>query len=132
MRFKKVLIILCSVLFFLTALTLYLNRVIFPQLIKKIVLERVEETLKRKAEIGSIHFNWVRGFIIDKIKIYEKNSSDVVFAQADQISFGVIIFPGLNHYRISIPFIHVQSPSARLIRTDDNTWNFSDMLTNPT
>src|SRR5271154_3878606 len=80
MKYKKALIIICAVLFFLTALTFYLNRVIFPQLIKKIVIERIEETLKRKVEIGSIHFNWVRGFIIDKIKIYEKNSTDTVFA----------------------------------------------------
>src|SRR5476649_2367314 len=106
MKYKKALIILCAVLFFLTALTLYLNRVIFPHLIKKIAIEHLEETLKRKVEIGSIHFNWVRGLIIDKIRIYEKDSTDTVFAQADQVSFGILFFPGFKHYRITIPFIN--------------------------
>ncbi len=131
MNFKKVLLILFAALFFLTALTFYLNRVIFPRLIKKIAIERIEETLKRKVEIGSIHFNWVRGFIIDRVKVYEKDSDDVVFAQAEQVSFGIIFFPGLKHYRISIPFINVHSPSVHLIRKTDNTWNFSDMFSSP-
>jgi len=131
MKFKKVFIVLLSVFFFLAALTLYLNRVLFPQLIKKIVLVRIEEALKRKAEIGSIHFNWVRGFIIDKIKIYEKDPKDGVFAQAQQVSFGIIFFPGVKHYRITIPFINVLSPSVHLIRSGENTWNFSDLYAAP-
>src|SRR5580698_2865571 len=128
MKYKKALIIICSVLFFFTALTFYINRVIFPRLIKKIAIERIEEALKRKVEIGSIHFNWVRGFIIDKIKIYEKDSSDTVFVQADQVSFGMLFFPGFKHYRITIPFINVRSPSVHLIRTTQDLWNFSDMF----
>ena len=127
MKYKKILIVLCAVLFFLAALTSYVNRVIFPRLIKKIAVERIEEALKRKVEISSIHFSWVKGFIINKIKIYEKDSNDAVFAQADQVSFGIIIFPGIKHYRITIPFINVRSPSAHLIRTGPDTWNFSDM-----
>jgi len=131
MRFKKALIILFSILFFLTALTSYLNRVIFPKLIKKIAIESIEKSLRRKVEIGSIHFNWVRGFIIDRIKVYEKDSNDTVFAQADQLSFGIIFFPGFKHYRITVPFINVRSPSVHLIRTAENTWNFSDMYAAP-
>jgi len=132
MNYKKALIIFFSIIFFLAALTFYLNRVIFPQLVKRIAVERIQEALKRKVEIGSIHFNWFRGFIIDKIKIYEKAPSNAVFAQADQVSFGVLFFPGLKHYRITIPFINVRSPSVHLIRAKDATWNFSDMYTPPT
>jgi hypothetical protein len=127
MKYKKILIILCAVLFFLAALTSYVNRVVFPRLIKKIAIERIEEVLKRKVEIGSIHFNWVKGLIINKIKVYDKDSNEAVFAQADQVSFGIIIFPGFKHYRITIPYINVRSPSAHLIRTGADTWNFSDM-----
>ena len=78
-----------------------------------------------------MHFNWIRGFIIDKIKIYEKDKTDAVFAQADQVSFGVLFFPGFKHYRITIPFINVRSPSVHLVRTAQNTWNFSDMYAPP-
>ena len=129
MKYKKIIIVLCAVLFFLSALTSYLNRILFPQLIKKIAIERIEEALKRRVEIGSIHFNWIKGFIIDKIKIYEKDPANAVFAQADQVSFGIIFFPGFKHYRLTIPFINVHSPSVHLIRTGENTWNFSDMNT---
>ena len=129
MNYKKFLLIIGSVLFFLAALTFYLNQVIFPGLIKKITIERIEETIKRKIEIGSIHFNWVKGFIIDKIKIYEKEPGDLVFAQADQVSFGILFFPGFKHSRITIPYINVRSPSVHLVRTAANTWNFSDLYT---
>lgn len=128
MKYKKVLIILCAVLFFLAALTSYINRIIFPRLIKKIAIQRIENALNRKVEIESIRFNWIKGFIIDKIKIHEKTTPDTIFAQADQVSFGLILFPGFKHYRITIPYINVSSPSVHLIRTGDNTWNFSDML----
>ena len=131
MKYKKIIILLCSLLFFLTALTFYLNRVIFPQLIKKIAVQQIETALKRKVEIGTIHFNWFRGIIIDKIKIYEKDSPEAVFAQADQVSFGFILIPGFQHYKIIIPFIHVRSPSVHLIRTASDVWNFSDMQSAP-
>ncbi|MBF0571809.1 MAG: hypothetical protein HQL12_08025 [Candidatus Omnitrophica bacterium] len=129
MSLKKVLIIICAVLFFLAALTSYANRVIFPRLIKKVAIERIEIAINRKVEIGSIRFSWVRGFVIDKIKIYEKAPTGAVFAQADQVSFGIIFFPGLKRYRITIPYINVSAPSVHLIRTSDAIWNFSDMYT---
>ncbi|MDE2027696.1 MAG: DUF748 domain-containing protein, partial [Candidatus Omnitrophica bacterium] len=125
---KKLLIIIASLVFFLAALTIYLNRVVFPQVIKNVAVQRLEEVLKRRVEIGSIHFNWFRGFIIDKIKIHEKSSPQDIFVQADQVSFGVLVFPGLKHFRISIPYINVRSPSVHLVRTGVDTWNFSDML----
>jgi len=128
MKYKRIIIIICAIVFFISALTSYVNRIVFPRLVKKMAIEQIEKLLKRHVEISSIRFNWVRGFIIDKIKIYDKDSTDTVFAQADQVSFGLLFFPGVKHYRITIPFIHVSSPSAHLIRTDINTWNFSDLL----
>ena len=131
MNYKKFLIILCAVLFFLAALTTYVNRVVFPRLIKKIAVQRLEEKLNRKVEIGSIRFNWVKGFVIDKIKIHEKGKTEAVFAQADQASFGIIFFPGFKHNRITVPYISVRSPSVHLIRTGEDTWNFSDLFAAP-
>jgi hypothetical protein len=131
MKYKKALLITCGVLFFITALTFYLNRVIFPQLIKKIAVERIQEAIKRRVEIGDIRFNWFKGFIIDKVKIYELDPKDAVFAQADQVSFGIVFFPGFKHSRISIPFINVLSPSVRLVHTGPDTWNFSDLSPAP-
>ena len=48
MKIRNILISLCAVLFFMAALTTYINRVVFPRLIKKIAVERLENSLKRK------------------------------------------------------------------------------------
>ncbi len=131
MTWRKILLIIGVVVFFLTGLTFYLNRVLFPQLIKKIAIEKIQESLKRKVEINSIHFNWFKGFIIDRIKIYEKNSDQDVWAQADRVSFGILLFPGLKHLKITIPFINISSPSVHLVRFGEDHWNFTDLYPDP-
>ena len=118
MKHKKLILILSSVVFFLAALTFYLNRVVFPQMIKKIAIEQAEHFLNRKVEIGAIHFNWIKGFVVDKIKIYQKDSTETVFAQVERLSFGIIFIPGLKHHKITIPFIN-------LYRSEDTRLNSS-------
>lgn len=127
MKKYRVLLIIIGIIFFISALTIYLNRVVFPVQIKKMVTAQAETLLKRSVEIEGIHFNWVKGFIIDKIKIYQKDSSQVLL-QAERVSFGLIIIPGFKQQRITIPFIHIENPSIQLIHTGNNAWNFSDIL----
>ncbi|MBI3601455.1 MAG: DUF748 domain-containing protein [Candidatus Omnitrophica bacterium] len=117
-----------SVIFFLTALTFYVNRIVFPVVVKKIAIKQAENFLQRKVEIGSIHFNWVRGFVIDKIKIYQKNSNRDVLAQAEKISFGVIFIPGLHQHHLTLPFVRIQAPSFHFIHQTNDQWNFSDLI----
>lgn len=130
MKKYRVLIIILSIVFFLAALTFYLNRVVFPVAFKNIVTTQAETFLKRKVEIGSLHFSWVKGFLVDKIKVYQKDS-DQAFVQAEQISFGIVFIPGFKQHRIIIPFINIDSPSAHLIRSGSDIWNFSDLLVTP-
>ncbi len=129
MKKNKIIFIVLGVIFFLGALTFYLNRVFFPVALKNIVVTQAEAFLQRKVEIGSLHFNWVKGFIADKIKVYQKDSGQS-FIQAERLSFGIIFIPGFKQHKITIPFINVESPSAHLIRHAD-AWNFSDLLNAP-
>jgi hypothetical protein len=126
MKKFRILIIILGIAFFLGALTVYLNRVVFPVALKKIVITQAESFLKRKVEIGSLHFNWVKGFIADKIKVSQKDS-DLSFIQAERVSFGIIFIPGFKEHKITIPFINIEAPSAHLVRTA-GVWNFDDLL----
>ncbi len=128
---QKWILISLSVIFFLTALTFYANRVIFPTLIKKIAVEQAQNFFKRKVEIESLHFNWLKGVIVNKIKIYQKDSSDEVLAQAEKISLAVIFIPGLKQHKLIIPSINVEAPSFHVIQGADGQWNFSDLLIPP-
>ncbi len=131
MKHKKLIIITLAVIFFITAVTLYVNRVIFPKLVRKIAIEQAQHFLKRKVEIGNIRFSWVKGFIIDKVKVYQKDSTTDVLVQAEGITFGIIIIPGIKQHQITIPFVNVNHPSAHLIRTGPDAWNFSDLIPAP-
>jgi len=131
LKHKKLIIIVVSVVFFLTALTFYANKVLFPTIVKKIALEQAQNFLKRKVEIESIHFNWVRGIIVDKVVIYQKNAPTQVFAQFERLSMAVIFVPGFKEQTLSFPSITIEKPSIHLIRTGETTWNFSDLLEQP-
>ena len=65
-------IISLSVIFFLTALTFWANRIYFPTVIRKIAIEQAQTFLKRKVEIESLHFNWIKGLVITISKSTKK------------------------------------------------------------
>ncbi|MDO8675695.1 MAG: AsmA-like C-terminal region-containing protein [Candidatus Omnitrophota bacterium] len=131
MKWQKPLIIIAAVVFFLTALTVYVNRVILPVQAKKFVTSQAEAFLKRKVEFEALHFNWVKGFIVEKLKVYQKGSQDQVFLQADRLSFGLIVIPGAKQYKVTIPFINLEHPFVHIIRRGVDEWNFSDLLAPP-
>ncbi len=129
MKWQKPLLIILAVVFFITALTIYVNRVLLPVQAKKLIQSQAESFLKRKVEFETLHFSWVKGFIVEKLKIYQKNSPDV-FLQVERLSCGVIFIPGFKQHRLTIPFINFEHPSVQLVREGPNTWNFSDLLQN--
>lgn len=126
----KWIIVSLAIVFFLTAITFYANRILLPNVIRKIAVEQAQTFLKRKVEIESIHFNWIKGIVIKSIKIYQKDSSTDVFAQAEKISLGVIFIPGFKQHKLIFPSITIHSPSFHLIHQNDQ-WNFSDLMTVP-
>jgi len=131
MKWRKPLIIIAAAVFFLTALTVYVNRVILPVQAKKFVTSQAEAFFKRKVEFEALHFNWVKGFIVEKLKVYQKGSQDQVFLQVERLSFGLMVIPGTKQYKITIPFINLEHPFAHIIRRGPDEWNFSDLLAAP-
>ncbi len=128
MKHKRGLIICLSILLFLTGLTFYLNRVLFPVQIKNLIVENATKALGRQVEIGALHFNWVKGFVVDGIKVSQKDDPQSTFIQAKRVSFGVIFIPGLKKHKISVPFINIEEPAVHLIHGAQNSWNFDDLL----
>lgn len=127
----KWIIISLSVVFFLTALTLYVNRVVFPNVVRKIAVEQAENYLKRKVEIGSIGFNWLKGVVIDRIKISQKDAPQEVFVQAEKITIAIVFIPGFKQHQLILSSISIHNPSVALIHQGGNNWNFTDLLTPP-
>ena len=117
-----------AIVFFLGCLTYYANRVFLPSFVKKIAVEGAQKFLNRKVEIESLHFNWIRGIVVNKIKIYQKDSSTTVLLQAEKLSSGIVFIPGFKKHTLIFPNIKIESPSVHLIHETDNQWNFSDLL----
>ncbi len=121
-------IISLSVIFFLTALTFWANRIYFPTVIHKIAIEEAQKFLKRKIEIESLRFNWLKGVVLNNVKVYQKESSTEVLVEAEKVSIGLIFIPGFKQHTLILPFINIQSPSLHLIHQANGQWNFSDLL----
>jgi hypothetical protein len=123
-------IVIVSIVVLLTTLTIYVNRVLLPVQIKKIAITQAKNFLKRNVEIGSLHFNWVKGLIVDDIRIYQVDSTDIFF-QAERISMGIIFIPGFKEHTLTIPFVDILKPQVKLSRREAQDWNFSDLLVPP-
>ncbi len=126
----KWIIITLSIIFFLGSLTFWANQVFLPTIVKKIAIEQAQNFLKRKVEIESIHFSWVKGIVINNIKIYQKDSLDKVFLQAERISSGILFVPGVKTHKLILTSLNIDSLSVLLVHQTD-TWNFSDLLIIP-
>ncbi len=127
MRHKWITISL-AIVFLLGCLTYYANRVLLPTFVKNLAIENAQKFLHRKVEIESLHFNWLRGVMVNRIKIYQKDSTTNIFFQAERISSAIVFIPGIKKHSLVFPNVKIESPSGHLIHQADNQWNFSDLL----
>ena len=128
MRKKNTLIfIFIGTALFFVGLTIYVNRILLPIQVKKIAITQAQRYLKRRVDISSIHFSWVKGFVLEGVTVNQKDSSETLF-KAERINLGVIFIPGFKQHQLTFPYITVEKPYVRLQRLKDSTWNFSDLL----
>ncbi len=124
-------IVVLGLVLLITAGTVYVNRVVLPVQIKNIAITQAKSFLKRNVEIGNLHFSWVKGLILEDIKVYQKDSSEIFF-QTKRVAVGIIFIPGFKEHQLTIPFVNILEPDVRLIRKGPQEWNFSDLLAAPT
>ncbi len=122
--------VVIGVIVLITGLTIFINRVILPVQIKNIAITQAKNFLKRNVEIGNLRFSWVKGLMVDDVRIYQKDSTELFF-QSRRISVGIIFIPGFKQHQLTIPFVDVLEPEVHLSRQKTQEWNFSDLLTPP-
>lgn len=127
-KYQKILLILGCIILILTGLTFYANRFLLPTMIKNIAITEIKKITHRDISIESIHFNWVKGLIVDKVVLYQKENPKDVLLSIQRLSMGVLYFPGLKEQTLSFPFITVEKPWAHFIRQDQQEWNISDLI----
>lgn len=121
---KKVLIGAIVLILALCTLGIYLNQVYLPVKIKSLVIEGIESRTGRKAHVGSVRLNILKGIVLEDLSIFDQTPhTDRTFLEVKQISLGWLFLPLLKKRQFIIPFINIYSPKITLRRGPDNTFN---------
>jgi hypothetical protein len=127
---KKIILIIAIIAVFITAGLYYVNKVLLPVQIKGMIIKSAEEQLGRKVTFDALSYNPIKGAVITNLSIYSKDKPDEIFIHVAEASAQVLI-PPLLQKKIIIPAVHINSPSIKLIRFDENLWNWSDLVKPP-
>ncbi|MHB8108896.1 MAG: DUF748 domain-containing protein [Syntrophorhabdaceae bacterium] len=97
-----------------------------PPIIKSLLVKRLSTVLSRPVVIGKINFNpYTLGIKIQGVKIGEKTGSGTFFSVAElRARLGLSLIGGT----IALYDLSVKEPYVSLIRNDDGSYNFSDLL----
>src|SRR5574341_297851 len=123
-RFKKPLIWSAAVFAVLTIFAFFG----LPPLVKSLLIKRLSATLHREVSIQEISANpfalslTVRGFLI------KDRASSEAFASFDELFLNFQSLSALRRALI-VKEIRVSRPFIRVVRHEDNSYNFSDLLT---
>ncbi|MBF0486272.1 MAG: AsmA family protein [Candidatus Omnitrophica bacterium] len=124
---KKISITIAILLVIISAGIFYVNKVLMPVQIKGLVIKAAQDALHRKVTLDSIQINPVKGLVVNDFTVYSKDKPDEVLFHVKEASAQVLLL-ALLQKKIVISSVRINEPSARLIRFDDNLWNFSDLL----
>ncbi|MFT5169948.1 MAG: hypothetical protein ACI8Q2_000563, partial [Candidatus Omnitrophota bacterium] len=110
----------------------YINRILLPVTFKSFVEDQFTQTLHRKVSIGTIDFKILKGITIKDITIYEEKNPQTPEFAIQSANFNIILSDFISSKTIVIPTIRLKEPTIKVIRHQDNTFNFSDILNKPT
>lgn len=126
---KKKMIFILITLIVLGGIAIFsINQFFLPGKIKQLVINKAQETLKRKVTFGSIHFNLIRGFTVRDLTVYEKDSDSKPFVHIDEATFSLLFTPIFKENKFIIPSLTIINPAVLIVRQKDSLWNFSDLL----
>lgn len=129
-KFLKVFAVVVSILILLIIVLVVLaNVLITPERVKSTLVPLVEENLGRKIDLGVIEVSLLSGIEIRGLKVYEQDGQEV-FVATDLVRLKYQLLP-LLAMKVVIDEVRLQKPSIRVVRFNDKTFNFSDLLTTP-
>lgn len=97
-----------------------------PPILKSILISKPSENLKRDVSISKISINpLIMKLVVQEINVSEKGSRERFFA-LDHMEARVS--PAIIKGNIALTRIYLKNPYVSIIRNEDNSYNFSDLL----
>lgn len=121
-RWKTVLLLAAGIILLLAAF----NAFVLPAIVKSQVIQRVEAATGRTLEIGGMSFNpFTLTVVIDDFRFSEYSDGEtfVAFSRA-RISMSPL---SLYKRTLIVASARINSPSFRIVRIGENSYNFSDL-----
>lgn len=125
---KRILFIVLGITMLGTIAYFYINNIFIPVRFKQYVINKASTSLNRKVDISDIRYELIKGFTIKDVTIYQKEGERGTFLNIDEISFNVMLFNFLMERHIVIPTLKITRPSVNLKRTEELSWDFTDIL----
>lgn len=97
-----------------------------PDMIRKSVLPRVEKAVHRRIEMADAKIGLLSGITLKGLKVYEKDGRGV-FVSLGEVRLHYQLLPLLSR-RVVVDEIVLDSPEIHVVRNNDGTFNFSDLL----
>lgn len=124
---KRIIFLSFAIVFFLGAVTFYINRVTIPRDLKKIIIKESSQFLGRSIRLKDISFNPFTGFTLEGLTILEQDSQDI-FATVDRVRAHLLYWTLLRHQKVVISSLTLKGMSLNLDHYAAGEWNFSDIL----
>jgi AsmA protein len=123
---KIVAILVACFLLLLLAVGILVRLLITPERVKAVVIPRAEAALQRKVVLDEVEISLFTGIRLNRLRVFEPDGSEP-FVAADSVVLRYQLWP-LLFKRIVIDEVRLVSPSIRVERRADGTFNFSDLL----
>ncbi|MCX7770759.1 MAG: DUF748 domain-containing protein [Proteobacteria bacterium] len=124
---RKIIKRLIFILFVSFVFSILVGFFIVPPVLKKLLVDKLSENLNRKVQIEKISFNPFNFKLeIKNFKINELNSNDL-FISFDRL-FIDLELTSIFKKGLVIKEVNLDAPYVHVIRTSENTFNFSDLL----
>ena len=124
---KKIIFTILAIIFFLGSVTFYINTVAIPKYLKNIIIQDTQEFLGRKIVLQDLHFNPLKGFVLNGITVFEANSPDA-FATVVNANINFLYWPFLRERKIVLSSVELNAVALNLIHYAGDQWNFSDIV----
>ncbi|MDD3374446.1 MAG: AsmA-like C-terminal region-containing protein [Candidatus Omnitrophica bacterium] len=125
---KKTILLLILIFAILTTGLAYLNEVLLPKKLKNILIEKITQKIGRDVLISDLHYVPLKGLVLTKLKIFEKNQKKEPFLSVEEASISIFYIPALMQKKAIIPSLVITNPVIRITKERTQEWNFSDLL----
>lgn len=102
---------------------------ITPERVRQTVQPLAEKALKRKVELGDIEVSILSGIVLRDLEVKERDG-DKTFVAAGQVLLRYQFWP-LLFKKVVVDEVRFDNPRIRVVRLADNTFNFSDLISQP-